>query len=62
MSGPFSKISSISDEYEYSNVEMKLPLKIICIHICAISGVQIYSGIRLVNRWHLNIFEYLFGT
>ena len=35
---------------------------IILIHICGISGVWIYSYIRLLNMLHLNIFVYLFGT
>ena len=42
MSEPFFKISSISDEYEYWNIGIKLPLDIICIRICAILGLQIY--------------------
>ena len=56
MSEPFSKISSISDEYEYSNIRIRLPSNIIRIRIRAISGVQIYSDIRSVNMWHPNIF------
>ena len=52
---PFKK-SLISDEYEYSNILMKLPSNIICIHIHAISRVQIYLDICLVNMWHPNIF------
>ena len=62
MSEPFSKISSISDEYEYLNIQIILPSNIICIRIRAISGVRIYWDIRLVNMWHPNIFGFLFGT
>ena len=62
MSEPFSKISSISDDYEYSNIRIKLPSNIIRIRIRAISGVRIYSDIRLVNMWHLNLFRYSFVT
>ena len=62
MSEPFSKVSSISDEYEYSNIRITLPLNIIPICICAISGIQIYLDICLVNVWHQNIFGYSFGT
>ena len=39
MSEAFEKVSSVSDEYEYSNIRVKLPLNIIRIHIHAISGV-----------------------
>ena len=39
MSEPFSKMFSISDEYEYSNIRIKLPSNIIHIRIRAISGV-----------------------
>ena len=52
MSELFSKISSISDEYEYSNIQIKLPSDIIRIHI---SGVRIYSDIYLLNVWHSDI-------
>ena len=62
LSEPLSKITSISDEYEYSNIRIKLPSNIIRIRICDISSVQIYLDICLVNMWHPNIFGYLFGT
>ena len=62
MSEPFSKISSISDDYEYSNIRIKLPSNIIRIRIRAISGTQIYSDIHSVNMWYPNIFGYSFGT
>ena len=62
MSEPFSQISSISDEYEYLNIQIKLPANTIRICICAISGIKIYSDICLVNMWHTNLFGYLFGT
>ena len=55
-------MSSISDEYEYSNIRIKLPSNIIGIRICASSGVQIYSDIRSVNMGYPNIFGYSFGT
>ena len=60
MSEPFSKVSSISDEYEYLNIRIKLPSNIIRIH--AISGVRMYLDIRSVNVWHPNIFGYSIGT
>ena len=60
MSEPFSKISSISDEFKYSNIWLKLPLNIIRICICAISGIWIYSDVYSVNMWHPNIFGYSF--
>ena len=50
------KNSSSSYAYKYSNIELKGPLNIICIH--DISGVQIYSDISLVNMWDPNIFGY----
>ena len=53
---------SISDEYEYSNIQIKWLSNIICICICAISGIRIYSDICLVNMLHPNIFGYSFGT
>ena len=63
MSEPFLKISSISDEFEYSNIrEKKLPSNIIRSWSLAISGVQIYLDIALVNMWHPNLFGYLLGT
>ena len=62
MSEAFYKISSISDNYEYSNIQIKWPSNIICLHIRAISGVQIYSYIRSVNMLHSNIFRYSPGT
>ena len=62
MSEPSVKIPLISDEYEYSNIQIKLPSHIICIRIYAISRVRIYSDIRLVKMWHPNIFVYSFGT
>ena len=62
MSEPFSKMSSISDEYEYLNIRIKLPSNIIRIRISANSGVQIYLDIRLVNMGYPNKFGYLFGT
>ena len=49
MSEPFSKISSISDEYQYLNIQIKLLMNIICSPIHAISGVLIYSDICSVN-------------
>ena len=61
MGEPFSKISSISDEYEYKNIQINLNSNIICICICAISGIKIYSDIHSVNMWHPNIFGYFFG-
>ena len=43
MSEPFFNFfSSISDEYEYLNNLIKVPSNIICIRICAVSGLQIY--------------------
>ena len=45
-----------------TNIRIKLPLNIIRIRIRAISGVQIYLNICLVNMRHPNIFGYLFGT
>ena len=60
MSEPFKKISSISDVYEYSNIEIKSSSYII--HIFAISGVRIYSDLRSVNMWHPKIIGYLFST
>ena len=62
MSEPFSKMLSISDEYEYSNIRIKLPSNIIRICICEISGVRIYLDICSVNIGHPNIFGYSFGT
>ena len=62
MCGPFQKNSSISDNYKYSNIRIKGPSNIIYIHICAISEVQIYSDICLVNMLHLNIFRSSVGT
>ena len=56
MSEPFSKISSISDEYEYLNIQIKLPSNKLRNHILAISGIQIYLDIHSVNMWHPNIF------
>ena len=50
ISHPFKKISSISDEYEYSNIQIIWPSNIIRIRICAISGIQIYSDIHSVNN------------
>ena len=61
MSELFSKISSISDEYEYFNIQIKLPSNIIFICIHAISGIQIYLDICFVNMCHQNMSEYLFG-
>ena len=58
---PVSKVITISDEYLYSNIRIKLPSTIIRICIHAISRVQIYSDMRSVNMWHPNIFGYLFG-
>ena len=55
ISVPFSKISSISDEYEYLNTQITLPSNIIHIHVCAISKVRIYLEICLVNMLHPNI-------
>ena len=57
MSEPFSKNSSISDEYEYLNIQIKGRIR-----IRAISGIQIYLDICFVNKWHPSIFEYSFGT
>ena len=54
MSEPFFKYSSISDKYKYSNIRTKLPSNIICIHIHAISGVQINSDICWENMWYTN--------
>ena len=61
MSEYFSKVTTISDEYEYLNIRIKWPSNIIRIRICAISRVRIYSDIRSVNMWHANIFGYSFG-
>ena len=58
----FLKISSIRDEYEYKNIKIKWPSNIIRIRIRAISGIQIYSDICLVNMLHPNLFRYSFGT
>ena len=57
MSEPFSQISLISDEYEYSNILIKLPSNIMRSCICANSGIQINSDICLVNMWHLKIYS-----
>ena len=62
MSEPFSKNSSIIDDYEYSNIRIKLPSNTIRIRICAISSVQIYLDSHSANMRHPNIFGYLFGT
>ena len=61
MSEPFSKVNTIRDDHKYSNIWIRWPSNIVCICICAISQVQIYSDIRLVNIWHLNIFVYSLG-
>ena len=58
----FKKNSSISDEYVYSNIQIKWPSNIICICIRAISGIGIYSDICSVNMLHPDIFGYSFGT
>ena len=58
----FSKISLISDEYEYLNIWIKLPSNNVRICDCAISGIQVYLDICSVNMWHPNIFGYLFST
>ena len=58
----FKKNSLISDEYEYSNIQIKWPSNIIRIRIRAISRIRIYSDIRSVNMLHPNIFGYSFGT
>ena len=58
---PVSKVITISDEYSYSNIRIKLPSTMIHIRIHAISRVQIYSDMRSVNMWHPNICEYLSG-
>ena len=60
MSEPFSQINTISEVYKFSNIQTKCPLNIV--RICAVYRVQIYSDIHLVNMWHPNIFEYLFGN
>ena len=44
----FSKVTTISDEYECSNVWIKWPSNNSCIHICAISRVKIYSVVSFV--------------
>ena len=62
MSEPFSKMPSISDEYEYSNIQIKLPLNILRIRIRANSDVRIYLDICSVNMGYPNIFGYSFGT
>ena len=62
MSEPIWKTPSISDEYEYSNIQNKWPSNNICICIHAILGAQIYSDIHLVNMLQPNIFGYSFGT
>ena len=56
----FSKVTTISDEHEYLNIQIKWPSNIIQIHICAIFQVPIYQDICLVNMGHPNIFGYLF--
>ena len=61
ISKPFKK-KFISDEYEYSNILIKWPSNMICIHICAICGVQVYLVICSVNMLNPNIFGYSFGT
>ena len=61
MSEPFSKVTKISDEYEYCNIQMTWHSNIICICILAISRLQRYSDICSVNMWHLNMFGYSFG-
>ena len=51
------------DEHAYLNVwvlEYNSPSNIICIPICAISPVQIYSDIGLLIFGWPNKFEYLF--
>ena len=62
MSEPFLVVSLISDEYKYSNFQVKWPLNVIHIRISAISGAQIYSDISSVNILHSNILGYSFGT
>ena len=52
----------MSDDYEYSNIWVKLSPNIIHINFCTISGVQIYLDISSVNMLHLNIFGYSFGA
>ena len=59
MSESFSKVTTISDEYKYSNIQIKWPSNIICIRAIyeyfwtfvrfIICGIRIYSDIRLVN-------------
>ena len=61
MSEYFSKVTTISDEYKYSNIQIQWPSNIICILIHAISRVGIYSDICSVNMWHPNIFRYSFS-
>ena len=42
---PVKKIPSISDEYEYLNIRIKLTSNNIRIRIFAVSGIRIYSDI-----------------
>ena len=61
MSESFFKVTAISYEYEYTNIQIKWPSNIIRICICAISRVRIYLYTCLANMWHPNILGYLFG-
>ena len=54
----FSKLTTISDEYKYSIIQIKWLWNIIRICICAISRKK-YIHIFV---WHQNIFGYLFCT
>ena len=59
MSEPFSKVTTSSEEYKYSNIWIKWPSNIICICISTIFWVWIYSDIHSLYMWHSNIFRYL---
>ena len=56
----FFKVTTLSHEYEYLNIQIKWPSNIICIHIYAISRVRISWDIHSVNTRHPNIFGYSF--
>ena len=59
---PFQKYLQSVMSMIIQKCRIKLPSNIICIHICANFGVQIYSDIRSVNMGYPNILGYSFGT